>query len=264
MPRFASFFAVALALTALPSAVRAQAGAPAEPMLERRAIPAEGARPAATAGTDPWLVSYVGLGGRTARVNIGELDRALEPYRTSYTRLSGEERARVREAFDDLIPSQRFNRYPVSAPQARAIVYLALGPSEWRGRDRDCEGPRRRGGATRCDEAIDSMSRHAAWIHSTILAIGRTGNRRPRGEELGALRAMSEHAREMVVGAPGCGCPAARDEAEALLTSTRDAVDAYEGSSMPAWMSLGDQRVQRISRLSDSLERTFIRCLGDG
>jgi hypothetical protein len=227
-------------------------------------MPAEGARPAVAAGADPWLISYVGLSGRTARVNIGQLDRALEPYRTSYTRLSGDERARLRQAFDDLIPAQRFSRYSLSAPQARAIAYLALGPSEGRGRDRDCGGPRRRGGATRCDEAIDSMSRHAAWIHSTILAIGRTGNRRPRGEELGALRAMSEHAREMVVGASGCGCPAARDDAEALLTSTRDAVDTYEGSSMPAWMSLGDQRVQRISRLSDSLERTFIRCLGDG
>jgi hypothetical protein len=265
MPRFARFFAVALALATLPSAVRAQAGVPAaEPMLERRAMPAEGARPVAAAGADPWLMSYVGLSGRTARVNIGELDHALEPYGTSYTRLAGDERARLRQAFDDLIPAQRFSRYTVSAAQARAIAYLALGPSEWRGRDRDCGGPRRRGGATRCDEAIDSMSRHAARIHSTILALGRTGNRRPRGEELGALRAMSEHAREMVVGASGCGCAAARADAEALLTSTRDAVDAYEGSSMPAWMSLGDQRVQRISRLSDSLERTFIRCLSDG
>jgi hypothetical protein len=265
MPRFARFFAVALALGTLPSAVRAQAGAPAEPMLERRAMPAEGARPAVTTtAADPWLISYVGLSGRTARANIGQLDQALEPYRTSYTRLPADERARLRQAFDDLIPAQRFSRYPLSAPQARAIVYLALGPSEGRGRDRDCGGLRRRGGASRCDEAIDSMSRHAAWIHSTILAMGRTGNRRPRGEELGALRAMSEHAREMVVGASGCGCPAARDDAEALLTSTRDAVDVYEGSSMAAWMSLGDQRVQRISRLSDSLERTFIRCLGDG
>jgi hypothetical protein len=264
MPRFARSFAVALALAALPSVARAQAGAPAEPMLERRAMPAEGARPPAAAGADPWLISYVGLSGRTARVNIGQLDRALEPYRTTYTRLSGDERARLRQAFDDLIPGQRFSRYPVSAPQARAIAYLALGPAEWRGRDRDCDGPRRRGGATRCDEAIDSMSRHAAWIHSTILGIGRTGNRQPRNEELGALRAMREHARGMVVGTSGCGCPAARDDAEALLTSTRDAVDAYEGSSMPAWRSLGDQRVQRISRLSDSLERTFIRCLGDG
>ena len=108
------------------------------------------------------------------------------------------------------------------------------------------------------------MSRHAAWIHSTILAMGRTGNRRPRDEELGALRTMREQAREMVLGASGCGCPAARDDAEALLTSTRDAVDVYEGSSMPAWMSLGDQRVQRVARLSDSLERTFIRCLSGG
>src|SRR5947207_12017667 len=108
------------------------------------------------------------------------------------------------------------------------------------------------------------MSREAASIHSTMLAIGRTGNRRPRDEELGALRAMNEQARGMVMGASGCGCPAAREESETLLAGTRDALDAYERSSMPAWMSLGDQRVQRIARLSDSLERTFIGCMSGG
>jgi hypothetical protein len=68
----------------------------------------------------------------------------------------------------------------------------------------------------------------------------------------------------MVLAPPSCGCPAARQDAGALLASTRDAVDAYERSSMPAWMSLGDQRVQSIARLSDSLERTFLRCLREG
>lgn len=275
MPRFARLFVIALVLAGLPPGVQAQAGssqadAPAEPVLERRAMPAASAAAASSAQADPWLISYVGLSGRTARMNIGQLDRALELYHTSYTRLSGDERARIRQAFDELIPAQRFARYPIRAPQARAIVYLALGPSErcdWdRGGDSDRgrDGPRRRGGASRCDQAIDSMSRHAAWTHTTILAMGRTGNRRPRDEELGALRAMSEHAREMVLGTSGCGCPAARGDAEALLSSTRDARDVYEGSSMPAWMSLGDQRVERIARLSDSLERTFIRCLSDG
>jgi hypothetical protein len=265
MPRIARVFAAALVLAALASAAEASAQSPpaAEPVLERRAPPAAGAPVAASAPADPWLLSYVGLSGRTARLNIGQLDRALEPYRATYTRLSADDRTRVRQAFDDLIPSQRFSRYSLSAPQARAIVYLALGPSEWLGRDRDC-GPRRRGGATRCSEALDSMSRRASWIHSTILAMGRAANRRPRDEELGTLRAMNEHAREMAMGASGCGCPAARDDAETLLTSTRDALDVYQGSSMPAWMSLGDQRVQRISRLSDSLERTFIGCQSDG
>jgi hypothetical protein len=253
----------ALALAALPAAARAQGGTPAEPALERRTLPAA-TMPEARAEPDPWLMSYIGLGGRTARTNLSQLDRALEPYGASYTRLDTEARGRVRQAYDDLIPSQRFNRYPLSVPQARAIVYLALGPADRGDAGCDRDRPRRRNERTRCDQAIDSMGRDAAWIHSTILALGRTGNRRPREQELGALRDMSERAREMVVGASGCGCPAARDDAEGLRAATRDAIDAYEGSSMPAWMSLGDQRVQRIARLSDSLERTFIGCLGDG
>jgi len=246
----------ALALAALPTAARAQAGTAAEPVLERRTVPA-GVEP------DPWLMSYLGLGGRTARTNLTQLDRALEPYGATYTRLDAEARGRIRQAFDDLIPAQRFSRYPVSAPQARAIVYLALGPSERGDTGCDRDRPRRRGGPARCDQTIDSMGRDAAWIHSTILALGRTGSHRPREQELGALRDMNERARGMVLGASGCGCPAARDDAEGLLSGTRDAIDAYEGSSMPAWMSLGDQRVQRIARLSDSLERTFIRCLSN-
>jgi hypothetical protein len=44
----------------------------------------------------------------------------------------------------------------------------------------------------------------------------------------------------------------------------RDAVDTYGWSGMAVWMSLRgqrDQRVRRIARLSDSLERTFISSL---
>ncbi|HUR93534.1 MAG TPA: hypothetical protein VMY76_03050 [Gemmatimonadales bacterium] len=275
MLRFARLLVIPLALAARASSAQTPApaaagsvGTPAEPVLERRAMPAPGGMtngvsvsPSTT--PDPWLVSYAGLSGRTTRTNIAQLDHALEPYRTTYTRLPADDRARLRQAFDELFPSQRFNRYPLGASQARAIAYLALGPSEAAGRDRDCGGPRRRGGHSRCDQSIDSMGRHAAWIHSTILSMGRTGSRRPRTEELASLRAMSEYAREMVVGASGCGCPAARDDSEALLGSTREAADVYEGSSMPARLSLGDQRVQRISRLADSLERTFLRCLGE-
>jgi hypothetical protein len=112
--------------------------------------------------------------------------------------------------------------------------------------------------------AIDSMSGDAARIHSTILSMSRTGQRRPHAHELAAVRAMNEAARAMAVGATGCGCPAARGDADMLFASTRDAVDAVERSGMPAWMSLGDQRVQRIARLSDALERTFIRCMSEG
>ncbi|HET6579302.1 MAG TPA: hypothetical protein VFG66_13325 [Gemmatimonadales bacterium] len=251
MLQFARVLTASLALALLPGASEAQSTPPAAPILERRVMPVR-------AEPDPWLISYFGLSARTARANLALLDRALVPYGTSYTRLPVEERARVRQAFDDLVPRQSISRYSVTEPQARAIAYLALGPSGRAGRD--CDGARRRGRASRCDQAMDSMSRHAAWIHATALALGRTGNRRPRALELADLGAMNEHARAMVVGAPGCGCPAARQESEALLTVTREAVDAYERSSMPAWMSIGDQRVQRIARLSESLERTYLGC----
>jgi hypothetical protein len=250
-------------LAAVPASVRAQAtAASSEPVLERRTVPTAGS--AAAAEPDPWLVSYIGLGGRTARMNLAQLDRALEPYGATYSRLAPEDRTLVRRAFDDIMPGQPFGRTPVNAPQSRAIVYLALGPWERRVPDRPCGGPRRRGGSSRCDQAIDSMSRHAAWIHSAALALGRASNRRPRPQELADLRAMNEHARDMVRGGGACGCPETRGDSDALLAATREAMDVYEGSVMPAWMSLGDQRVQRIARLSDSLERTFLRCLGEG
>lgn len=240
-----------------PAHLHAQTTAtPAEPVLERRTMPA----PVARVEPDPWLVSYIGLSGRTARMNLAQLDRALEPYGATYARLLPEDRTRVRQSFEDLIPGQRFSRYSLTEPQSRAIVYLALGTWERRGPDRDCASPRRRG--TGCRQAIDSMSRHAAWIHSAALGLARASNRRPRPEELADLRAMNEHAREMAVGAAGCGCPQARTDSEALLAATREAQDVYQASTMPAWMSLGDQRVQRIARLGDSLERTFIGCLG--
>src|SRR5207248_2120896 len=138
---------------------------PAEPALERRTMPPTGS-PTARAEPDPWLLAYVGLGGRTARVNLSQLDRALEPYGSSYSCLTPDDRSRLRQSFDDLIPGQQFSRYPITAPQSRAMAYLALGPWERRSPETGCEGPRRRGGHSRCDEAIDSMSRNAAWIHS--------------------------------------------------------------------------------------------------
>src|SRR5438105_2162952 len=102
MPRFARLLSNALILAALPVSALAQSGGPAEPALERT-MPSI-ANPAATAEPDPWLMAYVGLGGRTARVNLGQLDRALESYGTSYSRLTPDDRSRVRQSFDDLIP----------------------------------------------------------------------------------------------------------------------------------------------------------------
>ncbi len=79
-------------------------------------------------------------------------------------------------------------------------------------------------------------------------------------EELDELRSMAERAREIVISTPRCGC-ALGEDADALLTSTREAVDAYAASSMPAWMTLRSEQVQRISKLADSVERSLLRCL---
>lgn len=268
MPRIARLLTAALALAVLPRTGDAQSARPTatpiivpQPDLERRPTSSPAAAPARVE-PDPWLLSYASLGNRIARANLSQIDRALVPYGSSYTRLPTEDRARVRQAFDGLLPRQSFSRYAVSEPQARAIAYLALGPWERLGRTGDCGGARRRVGRTRCDEALDSMSRDAGWIHGTVLSMGRSGQRRPRTEELNDLRAMNEHARRMAVETSGCGCHTAREDAEALFSATREAVDVYQRSSMPAWMSLGDARIQRIARLSDLLERTYLACRG--
>jgi hypothetical protein len=106
------------------------------------------------------------------------------------------------------------------------------------------------------------MSRNAAWIHSSILTMTRSGGgHRAKAEELAELRLMADRAREIVVSTPRCGCRVG-DDADALLTSLREAIDAVAGSSMPAWMTLRSDHVQRISKLSDSVERFLLRCLG--
>jgi hypothetical protein len=260
MPRIARLPVTALLLALLPAGAAAQGNLPSEsePALERRTM----AAPAETApmSPDPWIMSWVGLSARTARVNLGQIDRALEPYHTTYTRLGTDDRAQVRRAFDDLLPGQRFDRYPLSAPQARAIAYLGLGAWE----RSDCDGGRRRDQPSRCAVVTDSMRIDAGWIRATIQSLGRDGPRRPHGEEVALVRSMNDRAGRMVLGGPGCGCREARPDAEALLASTREALAAVESSTLPAWMRLGDQRVQRIGRLSDSLERTFIRCVSGG
>jgi hypothetical protein len=190
----------------------------------------------------------------------------------TYADLKNDERTEIRRAFGDVLPGQRMTTYRLNAPQARAITYLALGPAQRGGRhDRRCEdsvqpapAPVQAGEPARpswCDAALDTMSRDAAWIHTSILALGRSGAaRRAKTEELDALKSMADRAREIVVSTPRCGC-AVGEDADALLTSTREAVDAFEASSMPAWMTLRSEQVQRISKLSDSVERSLIRCL---
>jgi hypothetical protein len=267
MPRCTTPVFLVLALS-LAATVRAQtaapapAGAPGEPTLERRSV--SGAAPRATisgaAEPDPWATAYVGMSGRAARLNLAQLDRALEPHRVTYSRLDAADRARLRRAFDDLVPGRRFTVYALNQPQARGIVYLALGPAEWR----DCDGRRRRGDRARCAAAVDSMGRDAAAIRDAITSMGRGGRRRPHVEEVAAVRRMNDGAAAMVLGASSCGCPAARTDASALLERTREAVGVVSRSGLPAWMTLGDQRIDRIAQLADGLERTFRRCAIEG
>lgn len=218
------------------------------------AAPEPVSRPASVrVDADPWLMVWGGGATRTTRENLLLIDRALEPYGTTYSELSSEERTRVRQAHADLLPGQRFTRSRITDPHARAIAYLALGP--WERTRRGCD--------SRCSVAVDSASRDAAWIHRAVLGLGRTGVRRPRREELATLHEMADRSRQIVLTTPRCGCTAARSHADALLAATREAVDVHEASTMPVWMSLGSERVQRIARISDTLERTLLRCLTD-
>jgi hypothetical protein len=252
------------ASAAFPSAVTAQ-----------QSSPAGKSSVTVTVEVDPWMVAWRRdqASSRIARANLRELNNALEPYRMTYQDLTDGERTEVRRAFADLLPSERFPAYRLNAPQARAIAYLALGPARGRRGDHRCEytvrpapapAPVQAGQPSTpswCDAALDTMSRNAAWIHTTILALGRSGAaRRAKAEELEDFKAMAERAREIVLATPRCGCRTG-DEADQLLTGTREVLDAYAASSMPAWMTLHSEQVQRISKLADSVERSILRCL---
>ena len=255
--------AALLAISALPVALAAQAST------------ATKSTATITIEVDPWLAASKKeqAQSRIVRANVRELNDALGPYRMTYPDLTDGERMEIRRAFSDLLPGQRFTTYRINTPQARAIAYLALGPARGR-REHRCEysrqqpepapAPVQAGEPARpswCDAALDTMSRNAAWIHTTVLSLSRSGGaRRPKTEELDELRSMAERARDIVVSTPRCGCTMG-DDADALLTSTREAVDAVAASSVPAWMTLRSEQVQRISKLSDSVERSLLRCL---
>jgi hypothetical protein len=258
--------AVLIACSALPDTVSGQSGAPTPSAAKSTAT--------ITIEVDPWLVASrreqqaSASRSRVVRSNLRTLNDALEPYRMAYQDLTDGERMEIRRAFADVLPGQSFTTYRLNAPQARAITFLALGATR---RGRRCEqvaepapAPVQTGEPSSpswCSAALDTMSRDAAWIHTTILSLSRSGaGRRAKAEELDDFKAMAERAREIVVTTPRCGCRLG-DDAEALLTSTREVLDAYAASSVPAWMTLRGEQVQRISKLSDAVERSLLRCL---
>jgi hypothetical protein len=257
-----AIFAAVLVMSALPDTVSGQSAS------------ATRAPTTVTIEIDPWMVAWKRetSQSRVARQNLATLDNALETYRLSYRNLSDGERVEVRNAFGNVLPGQRFATYRLNEPQARAIAFLALGPARDR-REHRCDYGRRpepepapiQSGeptrATVCELAIDTLSRDAAWIHSTILSMSRSGGgHRQRSAELDDLRSMADRARQIVVTTPRCGCRTG-DDADALLASTREALDLVAASSVPAWMTLRSEHVQRISKLSDEVERSLLRCL---
>ena len=263
-----SIFAAALiALAGLPGAMDAQTGAQTSTAAKGTAT--------ITIEVDPWLVASrneqraAASRSRVVRTNLRTLNDALEPYRMSYEDLTDRERMEIRRAFGDVLPGQTFTTYRLNAPQARAITFLALGPARRGGRRCEQEveaapAPVQAGEPSNpswCSAALDTMSRDAAWIHTTILSLSRSGaGRRAKAEELDDFKAMAERAREIVISTPRCGCRLG-DDADALLTATREVLDAFAASSVPAWMALRSEQVQRISKLSDAVERSLLRCL---
>ena len=250
---------------------------------------------------DPWVTAWKRDGSRTARLNVQQIDRALQPYGMTYTDLQADDRGLVRQAFVDLLPGERFTHYRLNLPQARALVFLAIGPvppvDGDHGGDRDGDRGYARDHDDRADhgaygdhgnygdhgdhgayadhdrheappvripirrEVLDTLSRDADWIHSTILSVGRTGHDMPHEQERTALKQMSEYARLIVVQAPQAGCPSSAPQADSLLTATRDASDAFERSTMALWMSVGSVRVQRIAQLSDTIGLALVHCM---
>jgi hypothetical protein len=260
--RTSTITAALFALAAAPGALVAQA-----PSTAKRTT-------TVTVEVDPWMVAWKRETSqpRIARANLSTLNSALEPYRMTYADLTDGERAEIRDAFGNVLPGQRFTTYRINSPQAKAIAYLALGPSRDR-REHRCEYTKRPepapapiqagepAASSRCDAALDTMSRDAAWIRTTILSLSRSGGgHRQKSAELDDLRSMTERARDLVVSTPRCGCRTG-DDTDGLLTATREALDAVTASSVPAWMTLRSEHVQRISKLADSVERSILRCL---
>ena len=193
--------------------------------------------------------------------NVRRLDRALVRYRTSYARLSRNDRVRLHEAFEELVPGERLSRYPLNESQARAVAWLALADDRggWNGGgrddDRDDDRPRS------CSANVDRISRDAGWIHQAITPLRRSSSASPsHAEALRTLEAIEERARAIAVSASRCTCTDARDRASDLLDMARAATQKHRESFVSPWMSIGDERLERMQALAREVERAALGC----
>lgn len=193
--------------------------------------------------------------------NVRRLDRALARYRTSYARLSRNDRARLHEAFEELVPGERLSRYPLNESQARAVVWLALADDRggWNGGgrddDRDDDRPRS------CSANVDRISRDAGWIHQAITPLRRSSSASlSHAEALRVLESIEERSRAVAVSASRCTCTDARDRAADLLDLARAATQKHRESFVSPWMSIGDERLERMQRLARDVERAALGC----
>ena len=194
--------------------------------------------------------------------NVRRLDRALVRYRTSYARLSRNDRARVHEAFEELLPGERLSRYPLNDAQARAVAWLALADERggWGGggRDDDRDDDDR---PKSCSANIDRISRDAGWIHQAITPLRRSAmTHLTHAEALRVLESVEERARAIAVSASRCTCTDARDRAADLLDMARAATQKHRESISSPWMSIGDERLERMQQLARDVERAALGC----
>lgn len=208
--------------------------------------------------------------GDVARVNrvlessAWRLDRALRRVDRSYARLSRGEHARLRAAFDALLPERSLATYPINDAQARAIVFLAFDDRDDRDRDcerwRDCDRDRDERPRA-CSASIDRISRDAGWINQAIAPLRRSSSASlGHDRELAILESVEERARQVAVAASRCACPAARDQAGDLLGLARTATARHREGITRAWMTVGDERLARLQALSRDVEREALRC----
>jgi hypothetical protein len=217
----------------------------------------------------------VARANRVLEANAHRLDRALRRVDRSYARLSRGEHARLRAAFDALLPERSLGTYPINDAQARAIVFLAFEDrdADWgrdRDRDRDCERHRdcdrdrdrdRDERPRSCSANIDRISRDAGWINQAVAPLRRSSSSSlGHDRELAILESVEERARQVAVAASRCACPAARDKASDLLELARNATARHREGITSAWMTVGDERLARLQALARDVEREALRC----